>query len=161
MDRMKIPVFCILLAASTLCSFAQQGSVASGGQASGSGGTISYSVGQVDYIVVSDNATTIAQGLQQPYEISIITGLEEKRIELSSSVYPNPTANQVTLIVDNHEMTNMIYRLFDAQGKLIKQNRIIENQTVIQMNDFPPAVYFLKINTENTELKTFKIIKNQ
>ncbi|WP_170982959.1 T9SS type A sorting domain-containing protein [Dyadobacter frigoris] len=48
-------------------SFAQQGGVSSGGNVAGSGGSVSYSVGQVFYISTSAASGTVNQGVQQPF----------------------------------------------------------------------------------------------
>jgi len=53
---------------------AQEAIPASGGNAKGSGGTVSYSFGQVYYISVEGVNGTVAQGVQQPFEISVVTG---------------------------------------------------------------------------------------
>ena len=68
---------------------AQQAVVASGGTATGSG-TVSYSIGQVVY-TTNSNSGSVAQGVQQPYEISVLTGVKDaKDITLEFVVYPNP-----------------------------------------------------------------------
>jgi hypothetical protein len=51
--------------------FAQQGNVAAGGDATGQGGIMSYSVGQTDYLMFSSQQGSISLGLQQPYFYSI------------------------------------------------------------------------------------------
>ena len=50
---------------------AQENTTAAGGEATGSGGTASYSVGQVVYTTVTGTNGSVAQGVQHPYEISI------------------------------------------------------------------------------------------
>jgi hypothetical protein len=65
---------------------------ASGGNASGSGGTVCYSMGQITYQTFEGINGTIAQGVQQPYEISVVTAIENtERITLEYKVFPNPT----------------------------------------------------------------------
>jgi hypothetical protein len=44
---------------------------------------------------------SIAQGIQQPYEISISVGIELKEINLELAAYPNPTTNNLTLKIGN------------------------------------------------------------
>lgn len=46
---------------------AQQNTVAAGGDMSGAGGTMSYSVGQVDYITLMSTSGSMAQGVQQAF----------------------------------------------------------------------------------------------
>lgn len=44
---------------------AQQGNVAAGGDVTGSGGCMSYSVGQIDYLRYSSDQGSLSLGLQQ------------------------------------------------------------------------------------------------
>lgn len=69
-----------------------QGSISSSdGEASGSGGSVSYSVGQVGYHTHTDTKGSVAEGVQQPYEISIVSAVEKaKGINLLVTAYPNP-----------------------------------------------------------------------
>lgn len=57
---------CCLLGLGTNSLFAQQGNAAAGGEATGAGGMVSYTIGLVDYINATSNSGTITQGLQQP-----------------------------------------------------------------------------------------------
>jgi hypothetical protein len=141
---------------------AQEAISASGGNASGSGGTASYSVGQIVYTTNTGTNGSVAQGVQQPFEISVVTGLEEaKGINLSVSAYPNPTTDFLNLKVENYDNTNLSYQLFDISGKLLETKNITGNQTSIVMSNLVPATYFVKVILGNKEVKTFKIIKTQ
>lgn len=141
---------------------AQETIPTTGGEASGGGGSASYTVGQVFYTVnVGTNGNSIAQGVQQPYEISVVTGIyEAKDINLSVSAYPNPTTNYLTVKVENYETENLTLQLYDMQGKLLQSEKITGNQTSIVMSNFVPATYFVKVIQGNKEVKVFKIIKN-
>ena len=152
---------------------AQETIPATGGNASGSGGTVSYSVGQVVYTTNSGTTGTVAQGVQQPFEISVVTGLEEaKGINLNCTAYPNPTTDYLMLKVENYDNENLSYQLFDMNGKLLETKKVTGKQTSIVMRNLVPATYFVKVYavgrndrtgvTEgNKEVKTFKIIKTQ
>ena len=82
---------------------AQQIVPASGGDAVGSGGSSSYTVGQVVYTTNTGVNGSVAQGIQQPYEISTLVGLEVTQINLELSAYPNPTNNVIHLSIGNYE----------------------------------------------------------
>jgi len=141
--------------------YAQTAVPATGGNASGSGGSVSYSVGQVVYTTNTGANGSVTQGVQQPFEISVITGLEEaKGISLSVSAYPNPTTDFLNLKVENYDNTNLSYQLFDISGKLLESKKITGNHTSIVMSNLVPATYFVKVTESNKEVKTFKIIKN-
>jgi hypothetical protein len=136
-----------------------------GGNASGSGGSISYTIGQVIYTTNTGTNGSVAQGVQQPFEISIVTGIEQaKGINLNCSVYPNPTTDYLTLKVDNIELSALNFQLFDINGRLLVNKKIVGNESTIPMKNLVPATYFLKViqmmHTSSQEVKTFKIIKN-
>jgi hypothetical protein len=145
---------------------AQESLNATGGNASGSGGSVSYSVGQFAYQTYTGSNGSVAEGVQQPYEISLVTAIEEALgINLSVAAYPNPTADYLTLSIEDnvktsHDLSLMSYQLYDMQGKLLQSEKITDNQTSIIMSNLMPAIYFVKIIQGNKEVKTFKIIKN-
>ena len=158
----KVKLSAVLLLGLGLTGLQAQESInATGGNASGSGGSASYSVGQVVYTTNTGSNGSVAQGVQQPYEISVVTGLEEaKSINLSVLAYPNPTTNYLTLEVKEFELSNLSFQLFDMNGKLLQSEKITGNQTSIVMSNLVPATYFVKVTEGNKEVKTFKIIKN-
>ena len=163
MKHKKLKLITILLLGLGLTGLqAQEVIPATGGNASGSGGSASYSVGQVVYTTNTGTNGSVAQGVQQPFEISVVTGIEEaKGINLSVSAYPNPTTDFLTLSVDNFEVSKLSYQLYDMSGRLLETKKIEGNQTSIVMSNLVPATYFLKVTEGNKKVKTFKIIKTQ
>ena len=140
---------------------AQEAIITSGGDASGSTGSVSYSIGQVVYTTNNGTNGSAAQGVQQPYEISVVTGLEEaKGINLDFSVYPNPAINYVTLKIENYKTENLMYQLYDNNGKLFENKKVTGSETQIDMSSLVISTYFLKVSNANKVLKIFKIIKN-
>lgn len=139
---------------------AQETVPASGGNALGSGGTVTYSVGQVTYTTNDGGANgSVAQGVQQPYEISVVP-VQESTKGINLSAYPNPTTDYLMLKVDINSSEKLTYQLFDISGKLLENKKIKGNEISIFMCDLVPATYFLKVFQENKEVKSFKIIKN-
>ena len=162
MKHKRLKLSAVLLLGLGLTGLQAQTSVnASGTNASGSGGTVSYSVGQVVYTTNTGASGSVAQGVQQPFEISVVTGLEEaKGINLSVTAYPNPTTDYLTLSISEFEISNLTYQLYDISGKLLQNEKITGNQTSIAMSNLVPANYFVKVIQGNKEVKIFKIIKN-
>jgi hypothetical protein len=159
----------VLLLSFGLTAQAQQATVAAGGTASGNGGTVSYSIGQVVYTTSTGTNGSVAQGVQQAYEITVVTGIEEaKEISLEVSAYPNPTTDYLTLNIGASISFNdkpMSYKLYDMNGKIIETQKIINDQTMIEMSNLLPANYFLTVEKtmdekSTQEVKTFKITKN-
>ncbi len=131
----------------------------SGGEASGSGGTISYSIGQIVFSSKDAETGSVTEGVQQPFEISTIIGIELSTISLNVSVYPNPTTDFLKLKVET-EYEKMIYQLYDIKGEILQTQAIISKETKIEMSKLTPSIYFVRVIKDNKEIKTFKVIKN-
>lgn len=140
---------------------AQESTNASGGNASGSGGTVSYSVGQTVYKTNSGSNGSAAEGVQQPYEISIITDIgDNSSISLICNVFPNPAKDFLTLTVDNSDKETLLFQIYDETGKILKSEKISESETKIDLANYDRSIYFLRILNKNQEIKLFKIVKN-
>jgi hypothetical protein len=137
----------------------QQATTATGGNASGSGGTAAYSVGQVVYTTNTGTNGSVAQGVQQAYEITSV-GINETELNISLQACPNPTTDYLQLRIESEKLQDLNYQLFDIAGKLIENKKITSTTEIIRMENLPTASYFLKVVNNNNEIKTFKIIKN-
>ena len=140
---------------------AQNNTVSGGGQASGTGGSVSYTVGQIAYAALTGTNGSLIQGVQQPYEISIVTSLEDLAIDIKAQVYPNPTTDQLVLSVGTEEYKNLRYLLVDLQGKVIKTDRIINSNSTLDVTKLSNGTYFLRVLSNNKPIKTFQVIKNK
>jgi hypothetical protein len=159
---MKKNIFASVFFLGALPFFAQQATVTAGGEASGTGGTVSFSVGQVDYSNATGTSGDINQGVQQPFEISVINGKTENTIALSASVFPNPALNNsVTLNVTKGASQDLYYCMFNANGTQIKKENITSDKTTINMAGVENGIYIVKVYDLSSELKSFKLIKNQ
>jgi len=133
---------------------------ATGGNATGSGGTVSYSVGQVTYNTYSVSNGTVAQGVQQPYEISVVTSIgNTEEIMLEYKVYPNPAHGSIKLTIKPLDDGNLRYWLYDLNGILLQDKKVINEETEISLESLNPAVYFMRVLKDNKEVKIFKIVK--
>jgi hypothetical protein len=161
MKLKKIKLCAILFSGFALNQLiAQEVLTASGGNASGSGGSASYTVGQIAYNTYSGSNGSVAQGVQQPFEISVVTAIEEgKEINLNCKVYPNPATYFLVLKVENLNKKNLSYQLYDSDGKLLELRKVESDETTISMENFKPSIYLLKVIQNNKDIKSFKIIK--
>ena len=164
MYKMKVKLCLLLLSGFCLAGLqAQEAVVAGGGNASGSGGTVSYTAGQVVYSNNSGTNGSVTQGVQQAYIISVTTGIDNKGIDLSYKVYPNPTTDYLHLKLDDFQKSIYSYQLFDINGKMLESKMIVNESTSISMKALKEGNYFLKIKETVAgaakEVKSFKIIK--
>jgi hypothetical protein len=160
MESLKEKTVLFLLLVSTFFVQAQETLSTSGGNATGSGGSVSYTIGQVAYTYQASSEGSVSQGVQQPLEI--FTALETAEaigITLQCIVYPNPTTSNVVLIIENYNIENLMYTIYDINGRSIANKKIINNETLIYMENLAGATYFIRIMDNTKELKTFKIIK--
>lgn len=138
----------------------QETITATGGTATGTGGSATYTVGQLVYNQFAGTGGFIIQGVQQPYEISIVTAIENTEdITLECMVYPNPTEGSIKLFIGSFEDDNMRFRLYNMNGLLLQDYQIEDKETIIIMDNLPSGIYFLKVIKNKLEVKIFKIIK--
>lgn len=154
---LTVTVFLFMLSALQ----AQEAIPAAGGNISGNGGSIDYSVGQIVYTSSSGLNGTVEEGVQQPYEIWAYTGVDEEYgVQFECSVFPNPVNENLTLKIDMQELGKLSYQFFEINGKLVADKTITGNETTISMNVLSAGTYFLKVIYNNKEIKNFKIIKH-
>lgn len=154
----------IFFVSCSLLTHAQETVPASGSNATGSGGTVSYTIGQLVYTTSIGSNGSVSHGVQQPYEISEVTGIEEaKEILLQCFATPNPATEFIKLKVDisaKYDIKSMSFHLYDLNGKLIETKKLVESETSIDMSALVPATYFLNVVNGKETIKSFKIIKN-
>ena len=140
--------------------FAQESSNSAGGDASGAGGSVAYSIGQVVYTTNTGSNGSEAQGVQHAYEIFSV-GIKETALNISLTAFPNPTSENLTLQISDYNNEQLSYQLFDVQGKQLSNGQITAPQTQINMNSLPTATYFIDVlSPDNKRIQSFKIIKN-
>lgn len=133
---------------------------ASGGVFYNNDESISYSISQVFYIQKQFSTGSITEGVQQTNKIINLKKDDYGLIDLNIELYPNPTVNYVVLDIKNQKLEEISYQLFTTNGKLICQEKIIKEKTVIEINNLVSSIYLLKVLNNNKHIKTFKIIKN-
>ena len=153
-----ITLLCMFFCLSKLV--AQNATVASGGNSSGSGGSSSYSIGQVFYSSTTGSNGSFSQGVQQPFEIFTLGTDEFPEIQLTMAVFPNPTTSLVILSIQNYNSEELNLQLFDINGRIIQSQKITQTETQISMENLSSAIYLLQVSGNNRPIKTFKIIKN-
>ena len=137
---------------------AQYNTVSAGGDAEGSNGSVSYTVGQVVYTSAVGANGSVNQGVQHPYEIDIITGIEYKEIELT--LFPNPTLGQFNLCIADSRTSEYSIQLFDAEGKLLLNKKQLLELNSIYLESYATGIYTLSVFKKDKLVKSFRIIRN-
>lgn len=148
-----------LLSALASEALGQRAVPTSGGDASGGGGSISYSVGQVDFNAVNSAGGTVSQGVQQAYEYLVLRVVDPQGSNQAVSVSPNPAREGITVESEQTLDGHSRFELLSADGSVLRTGRLAGTRTFIAMLDLPPASYLLRIIRSNDEQNTFKILK--
>lgn len=76
-------------------------------------------------------------------------------------LYPNPTDNKITLELNSHFSCNndIDFSIYNIQGQLLIQQRIIQRKTDFDICMFKKGVYILKLRNNN-KIEVTKIVKN-
>ena len=130
-----------------------------GGDVYNNTGSVSFSIGQVAIENTINTTGSISQGVQQAFEITTLN-LEENKLNLSLSAYPNPTQTQLILHIGNYNQEKLKYNIVSSEGELLSQGNIQTIETIIDLQQLPKAMYFIEVQDQSTKIQTFRIIKN-
>jgi hypothetical protein len=133
--------------------------ISSGNNAIGIGGSVTYSIGQIDYETFSNSNGTLTLGVQQAFEIFNIGIFEKSSFFQTITVYPNPTSDKLVIETNIFNFKDLKYQIIDLNGKIIENNFFNHYQNMIDLSFFLPTVYFVKIIKDEETIKTFKIVK--
>lgn len=161
MKKNKLLSFLAILSLFGISNCLAQTSVnSSGGNIIGSNGSVSYSVGQIAQKKLVGSNGSVSEGVHQPFEISEVLANEDfTDLVKDLKIYPNPTANDLTLNLININNLDLNFLIIDVNGKVLRNEKINGNETNISVSNLPSSIYFLKVLNQNQEVKIFKIIK--
>lgn len=160
MKQKKVLISFFFFCSMIMLGKAQEVFVPGGGDVSSESGSISYTIGQLFYTTNTTSDGSVIQGIQFPYEISVITNSETfDDIKLDISAYPNPVVNKLQLKISQNSFNNLSYQFFDQSGKILERKEISEQIVLLSLEDYKPATYLLSVMESNKLLKTFKIVK--
>ena len=159
--RITLSIFVLLFIAGISGLKAQQSILTAGSNATGSSGSVSFSVGQALFGTTTGTGGIVTQGVQQPYEVLFMDGIgPDKGISLECRVYPNPATNFITLKIENPETSGLTCQISDLKGLLLRDMKITAKETIVAMDELVPGTYFLSVVRNGKPFQTYKIIKN-
>jgi len=122
-------------------------------------GSLSWTIGEPVIETITDGTNTLTQGFQQSkLTVTAISDLKVSGIELY--VYPNPTNSFLFIEVKTDKQRDLLLNLFDINGRLILQKKMAGNKQTINMQNYEPATYILKVTESNKEINTYQIVKH-
>jgi hypothetical protein len=122
--------------------------------------SISWTLGEtiIPTFTSQDGSIILTHGFQQKL---IITTVEESLEDLVEvTIYPNPTSEMINIQFQTSTDKEILVYLLDAQGKLVKTDRIevaVLNKT-INLQDLPAGMYYLRL-TKGKLVNVYKVVK--
>jgi hypothetical protein len=142
-------------------AYPQFNTVSGGSKGSASGGNSSFAIGQIFHITLTNTTASNSKKIRPVVKGGTLKNENLINILLDVNIFPNPTSANVVLKISNVPFDEFDFLLYDLLGRLIMKQKVKSNETIIQMDKLVDAMYVLKINRNNREVQTFKIIKNQ
>lgn len=141
----------------TMSGIAQETVLSSGGDGTGSGGSISYSIGQIAYLSAEDPPYSLTEGVQQVFDTS--TGIEE--LEASVKIFPNPVQDFLQIRLQDLQGGNESYRyvLYDMHGKILQAARLLLPRHSLDIAELSQGMYHLSIRDKNNRISSFQFLK--
>jgi len=140
-----------------VCVSAQEVVSTQGDSYTNSSGSIDFTLGEVVINTGTDGSNDLTQGFHQTNWNFV--SIEDHVPSYEAIIFPNPTSEILTIRTSTFE--NVTYALYDAQGKLVIQDKLSSVQTPIQVSQLAPGAYSLILNNDAQNLKTFQLIKQQ
>jgi hypothetical protein len=122
-----------------------------GTHSSGSGGSVSWSIGEVVINTATSSGHHVTQGFHQGniYVVGI-----ESLAEIAISVYPNPTTESVTINID--EPVNV--SIYDMSGRLVGTHALTDAINSIDVTSFSRGTYNMVFERKGSETRNVKLI---
>ena len=150
----KQSLSCFLLL--TVVSITAQEVVSTQGDSySNTSGSIDFTIGEVITATGSNGVSEITQGFHQT-NLNVL-GVEDHYPSYEATIYPNPTED--ILNIKSSMFEDVTFTLYDSQGKLVMQNKLLAEQTPIQLVHLAAGGYSLVLNNSTQKLKTFRLVK--
>jgi hypothetical protein len=144
-------------------AFSPEVIASSGGTSDESPGFLNWTLGEAVIETAMDGTSILSQGFQQShYQLFLLDNTLEE-ITFLVEVYPVPTLDIVSIRVKSlSETANLIIELYDLVGTGIfrQESRGIDSNYQINLSNFPPGIFILKVvDVQNHQQRFFKVIK--
>jgi len=118
--------------------------------------TLHFSIGEPLNTIIEEGDVTISQGVLQII-LNKITPVEETALSNAVEVYPNPTADIISINISDAQIYEC--KLFDVNGTLLHQETLSNQKSKFNIEHLPKATYLLKVLRNNKIYQNMKIVK--
>ena len=137
----------ILIYFFTLSSIlAQSNIVTAGGDATSSTGSVSYSIGQIDFQYSSSADYSVSEGVQQTYSFDTALSIDDIQYDFQLSIWPNPSADEMNLeFTTNYELP-LSLTVTDVKGAVVASKSVTQGQYSFDVNTWAAGTYYVHLN---------------
>ena len=82
-------------------------------------------------------------------------------IELDASLFPNPNDGEFTLVVENMPDGNVVMRIFNELGQLVKEERITQAKTMYDFGSLTSGLYYIHVVTDKESVIMPMIVRDK
>lgn len=112
------------------------------------------------YMTLTDSAGCVVTGAPVYYVNVQPLNVEEFDNQNSLvKIYPNPVSNNLNINIDRRIQGEFVFRLFLSNGKLIEENRFLENDFRIDLVNYPTGIYIYEITDNKGFNEQGRIVK--
>lgn len=120
-------------------------------------GNIHWTVGEIA-VTRSENGLVLERGFHHGlYELIATSTWSAPEIQLELSVYPNPTADKVTLSGDWKFQDRL--RVSDLLGRAISDTELPLERAELDLSPYPSGTYLLTVSRAGQPLKTLRVVR--
>ena len=125
---------------------AQSNIVAGGGDATSSTGSVSYSIGQIDFQYSSSADYSVSEGVQQTYSFDTALSINDIQYDFQLSIWPNPSADEMNLeFTTNYEMP-LSLTVTDVKGAIVASKSVTQGQYSFDVNTWAAGTYYVNLS---------------
>lgn len=136
----------------------QSAVLSAGGDALGTGGSVSFSLGQLADDHPAATTGNVQEGVQQPY-VDGSTSIASHVAQSDAYVYPTVTVDLVTIVLQDATGQPCNATLIDAQGRTVLQRLVSDARTDLSLTHLACGVYQLLLVDAVGAQRSFTIIK--
>ena len=140
-------LFTVLVSCITMsCVFAQSNIVTGGGNAASSTGSVSYSIGQIDFQYTSSADYSVSEGVQQTYSFDTALSINDIQYDFQLSIWPNPSVDKMNLeFTTNYELP-LSLTVTDVKGAVVANRSVTQGQYSFDVNTWAAGTYYINLN---------------
>ncbi len=139
-------------------TFPQEVIAPAGAHFDNGGMSISWTVGELAIETFTAGDIILTQGFHQP-KTTVVSVDELPGNPFNISAFPNPATDFVHIQAEHRASDKLHFMMYNFQGSIVKQGPLQDEITEISLAGMQPATYFIKVLNGNSEVQTFKLIK--